>query len=338
MSFDIHSRLFGIDYLELCRVKALVQYGTTAKAARRSCTANVLEHYFEADQRFSCPIGSDQIKHAVFNQVPFRRTRRKMAYGDGQTKLIRQLLQTHAPGPATRVVASTAITFDRQASCPRVFPTTDRHPPRPQRLYCKGRGFVGNTNDHVSRVASDIVNAKRDRATVRPTRKVVIEHIVVVAAPGTSGVLEIANQLLFLCIDTDDGPTPALKTASPTPQETKLPVAFRIVGSRQTFSVGSQRIILLLQQAGDGRAADGDAAPAQLRGQFTRRLVRPAQAAHRVAGRGILEQLTQFLMDVRVFFRPPCVRHRQHGYDRRHEALPVRSRAVRAEWFPGLAR
>ena len=108
MSFDLDSCLVGSTDFEFRRVIASVQNGTTAKTGSRAGAPNMFEHRFVADQWFSSPIGADEIEHAVFNQVPLGRARRKMPHSDGQAKLIRQLLQPHAPDPASRVVAATA--------------------------------------------------------------------------------------------------------------------------------------------------------------------------------------------------------------------------------------
>jgi len=49
------------------------------------------------DERPTTPILSDVAKHAMFNLVPFARSRRKMANGNRQTEIVCEMLNTQFP-------------------------------------------------------------------------------------------------------------------------------------------------------------------------------------------------------------------------------------------------
>ena len=71
---------------------------------------------FIVEQRATTPILSDMTKQAMFNLVPFARSRREVTHMQGQSSLISQLLQADLPQPIAMAIAPTAIGSDHQCS------------------------------------------------------------------------------------------------------------------------------------------------------------------------------------------------------------------------------
>lgn len=73
-------------------IKGGVQIGLTAKAGCGGGSANEVEHGFVTVQGMSGPVATNEIEHAMLDQVPLRGPRGVMINGDNQPELISQLL------------------------------------------------------------------------------------------------------------------------------------------------------------------------------------------------------------------------------------------------------
>ena len=247
------------------------------------------------------------------------------------SEFICKSLQPDFPSPDSWSVSAPAIAFDQQASRSVVLVLPNAHPPRTNGIDNERRCFSRNTHNNKALVTVDLVNAKWNCSTVSPTRKVMIQYVSSVTTPSASRVLEVAQELLFLAIDADDGPMLALKAASPACEQSKLSVPIGIVGFRQSLAIGPQRVLHLMQQPTNGGMADCDSSSVQTSRKVAGCLVCPTQTTHRVTCRRVLQQFFQQLFDVRAFFSinfrpPPAQRTRSNsaGCDLSHSHSPRR--------------
>src|SRR4051794_35640561 len=69
-------------------------------------TADQVDDDGTAEQRLAAPVFRDVAEHPMLNLVPLARPGRKMAHGDPQADLVRQLLQGYLPQPRSATVAA----------------------------------------------------------------------------------------------------------------------------------------------------------------------------------------------------------------------------------------
>src|SRR5205823_12772051 len=100
------------------------------------------------------PILADPSKEAVFNLVPFARSRRKVADRDRQTRLIGQLLQFPFPQAHTRAITASPIRCDEQPLGLRILLFADLVPPASNAFYRKGGRIMVNADIDPAGIAS----------------------------------------------------------------------------------------------------------------------------------------------------------------------------------------
>ncbi len=76
-------------------------------------------------------------------------------------------------------------------------------------------------------------------------------------APLLPPILEVANELFFLGIHTDDRILMTLKQAFDAANVAKLLVSLGNLGTGNTFAIGFEAIVVLFEQATDCPGADG---------------------------------------------------------------------------------
>src|SRR3990172_6054850 len=93
------SFLFSGD-LQPSLILSCVQISPTPQPILCTGSANELQHGFVADQRLPSPIPFDMTKQVVLNRIPFGGAGWQMRHGNGQAKLVSQVLQSQLPQPA----------------------------------------------------------------------------------------------------------------------------------------------------------------------------------------------------------------------------------------------
>jgi len=281
----------------------------TAKTSGRGCSTNVVEYCLVAVKRLASPIGADQIEHPMFNRVPFRSTGGIMGNRDNQSKFIRQLLETHFPYPAAATIGITTIGLDQQMFLVWISRLPHRQPPATNCCHRKLWGVLRSAVRYKTLVLSDVVNAVGYGFSLSQTWKVIHIHLPPLLTPGSPRVLEIANQLPFLGIDTDNRPSATQTHPPPADNIAKLLISLRVLLTSDTFVIDLQRIIAFLQQTADRWWAERIALFLQSRLNFPQRFVRPFQTRDWVAGSIFHHHLIKRFQQARFFFsalwRPP---------------------------------
>ena len=232
-----------------------------------------------------------------------------MSHRDRQSEFIRHALQTYLPGPATVAIGTPTVSFDGQARRTRIPVPAYAQPPRPDSTHGKISRLMRSADHDIALISIFVIDAVGISAASGQTGKVVVQHIAILTPPSTPTVLEIADQLLLLRIYADYRPILSLEPSSATAQEAELSVPLWVLFSPEPLTIRSQRVFLRPQQAGYCHMTRLYATLLQCHRQLPGRLVRPPQAAHRIAGRGIPQQFLQQLSHARSFFstdfRPP---------------------------------
>src|SRR6266851_4846787 len=238
----------------------------------------------------------------MLNPVPLRSTCRIMRHDDRQTGLVGQALQLPFPQPAVIGVGTPAISLDQQLGRIRISRSAFSVPPAPNDTNGKFGRLVRDPHADETAIAGHIVDPIRDRFAIRIAGKIGRQHRARFAAPGPSGVLEIADQLFLLAIYANHGLFGLQKRAPFAGQIAPLPIPVRILSLAALLTIAAQRVIQPLQQTPDRFTADLELLAPQLLDQLAQRLARPLRAADRVTGGLILQQPAQRFQDIGSFF------------------------------------
>ena len=137
-------------------------------------------------------------------------------------------------------------------------------------------------------------------------------------SPLPTGILEVAHQFALFGIHADDGITVTAEAAAESDDEAELLVAGGAVPAGHLFAVHAQRELEFVEQSGNRACLDRDVQSVQLSSDLGGRLVRPPPAAHRIAGRILLQQPLDLRDHLGRFFSsglrpPPGLRTRSHS-------------------------
>ncbi len=283
--------LRGADFLSL--VFPEIQTGAAMKTCVRARCPNVFQDRFITPQRLAGPIRADQAEHAVINRVPLRRSWRVVRHRDRQPKFVRESLQGRFPFPFAMVVGSAAVHFDQQSPLLFIASATNIQPPAPNGSDFKAGRLLRDTDHHVAVVVSQIVNTYGAGSTLGPGWVIVIQHLMRTASPGTSWILEIPHQLLFLPIYANYRPISSQIPVSQPEQVTKLPIAIPVADACFLLATGSQREAQTAQQSSKCCGRQPHTPTTQGLAEFSQRAMSPFHAGYRIAGRGILQKFLQ---------------------------------------------
>ena len=167
MRLNADLRQLRIGYLDALRILVLVQFGTDLEARIGGRRGDQLNDGAVAAQRFAPPIDGDEREQAVLDLVPFAGARRQMAYRDGTSQLIGELLQFNLPEAYAVAVTASAIGRDHQACGTGMARLTHGLPPAADRLYREAGRIVIGTDAHPAQIVVDVV----DPVGNRPGRK-----------------------------------------------------------------------------------------------------------------------------------------------------------------------
>ena len=126
-----------------------------------------------------------------------------MADGNIEAEAVTQLfLQIPFPNPHIITVAAATVGEDEQPIASRVRQSAMKLPPIHQAVHRELGSVVGCAYRDVASVAGQIVNAKRDRDTLRITREMGIYRYRL-PAPSLSLTSVVPDELLLFCIDAN---------------------------------------------------------------------------------------------------------------------------------------
>ena len=201
--------------------------------------ANVFEHGLESVQWNSSPIRANQAEQLMLDAIPLGSPSGIMCNRDRQAELIRERLQAYFPNPTRVPVRAATIRLKQQVFCVWIDFASACGPPAPDRSHRKGGRIVRSADDHIPFVASDVVDAVRQRFAQCLIREIIHVHIAWLTAPRASSVLEIANQLFFLRIHAEYGAFLPHETFPATLNVLELFIASWNLFAFATFAIGS---------------------------------------------------------------------------------------------------
>ncbi len=166
-------------------------------------------------------------------------------------------------------------------------------------------------------VVLQVKDAVGHRASLRILRKVMGIHHFGLLTSALPVVLEVANQLFFLGIDTDHRLSHRLMCCTLRMQVPKLLVSLQMLLAGMLLDVGTQAVAMGVQQAADDRLADEMATLVQLLANIAQAAVEPLLVTHRVARSLRRNDVEQDTYEGRIFFsargRPPLGRRWRVG-------------------------
>ena len=167
-----------------------------------------MEHLLITAQGFTGPIQTDRAKQSMLDPTPFRGARRIMADGHRQPGWIDQIgLQGILPQARPITIAPTPIRQDQELGCSGVVDLTSGLPPPVNRIHREGRRVRGDADRDKAGIALWIVNAVRNRDAFRQRPKVIDVDPMRITTSNRARVLKPTDQLAFLGVHLDHGPT-----------------------------------------------------------------------------------------------------------------------------------
>ena len=228
---------------------------------------------------------------------------------DFQLASIRQLLQLPFPSPPAGTVGNAVVALNQQPIFSRIPPSSYPIPPSFNGSNRKRRRVVGQSNHNESVVPCGVVNPIGDCFTFRPTGEVVIPYVLWGLPPTATFIAEGADEFLFLGVHADDGVFQPEAVGSQKRQVPKLAISLGVVSFRQTLTVGSQRIVRILQQSCRRGSPHVPAIRLKFLGDLSEAFVRPFESTDWVARLSVLQQFMENVEQFWFFcsrrFRPP---------------------------------
>src|SRR5439155_25042793 len=161
----------------------------------------------ETHKRFPAPVHRDMREEAMFDLVPLARPWWEVTDGDGEPGSIREPLQFPLPEADARAVAAAGICRNQQRSRAGIDAAPHVLPPPANRVDRKAGGVVVDPDADPAFVAAQIVHAIGNRFAVPGIANDEVMHAdavrLALSPPRAAGILEIADQLLFLGVDRD---------------------------------------------------------------------------------------------------------------------------------------
>jgi hypothetical protein len=149
----------------------------------------------------------------------------------------------------------------------------------------RGEGWrvVRNADEHGAAVGKRLVDAIGDTYSVGVGEEIVVVYQDRRTVPLAASILEVADHLAFLAIDTDDGYTAFLKVGPEHGDLLELLIAMRTGIGGDLFPVHPQRKVHVVEEAGDGVGGNRDTDLLKDLGDVLGRLPGPLQSADGIA-------------------------------------------------------
>src|ERR1700741_5682442 len=190
--------------------------------------ANEVQHGGVVLQGYALPVVANMAEQTMFDWIPFGRARRIVGHGDGHAPAISQLLQLPFPSPDARVIAATAVRFNKPMLRARVTAAPFLRPPGAQGIGHEGSSLARDSHHDKAPLPLRLVDPERNPSTAGPAGEIMVPNIDRLTPPASSGVLEQPHQFLLLGIDADCRISLLLKASALPGNVTKLPVPFRV--------------------------------------------------------------------------------------------------------------
>jgi len=190
----------------------------------------------------------------MLDGIPLRRASRIVAHGDCDPVGIDEfLLQADLQHSRVRRVASTRVCVDQKALRMRVAPGSLFAPPFHDVVGSELGGVFRYSDTDKTAVRGEIVDSVGSRSVVRVAGKVVGIDLVRRPAPRPADILEVADQLLLLRVDTDDGVAGVQEVFALLSYVVELLVPVGVRRPGEALAVAPQRVAFFLEAAGPSR-------------------------------------------------------------------------------------
>jgi hypothetical protein len=276
---DGEARELFIGDLRALGVALPVDLATNPKPGLRPRRGDRVDDDRKTRKRSASPVLADEREEPVLDLVPLAGPWRKVADGDGQPGFVRQPRELPFPQTAPRRIAPAGVRRDQQGTCAGIRSPAHGSPPPADAVDGERRRIVVDADAHPACISGQVIDAIRDRLALRLDQEVMDPNPAGLALrePLPPGVLEVSDQLLFLCVDRDDRLSRSLLSPDLRVDVLELGVAIRMVTPFLDLLIGLKTVTRLHQERSDRRVADGMAHRLKLPGQCAEALAGPTQ-------------------------------------------------------------
>src|SRR5215208_4993587 len=249
---DLQLSKFLLRDLLADRVTATIEAGTHDETTVVGRVADEVDHCLVCPQGSAAPVDRDEGEQTVLDLVPLARTRREVADVDRHIELVGDPLELVLPHMRPIAVAAARVGGDEDLARLWVALRADSIPPRLDRGDRKHRRVVVNADADEPVVGGEVVYAVWDRLADRVRGEVVDVHQLGLALrlPLASSVLEVADQLLLLRVDRDDGNTSLDAALRLGVDVLELSVPIGMLGAFDGLVRRLQAVVMVAQQLG----------------------------------------------------------------------------------------
>lgn len=223
---------------------------THSETGLRSCRCNQTDDRSEAHQGLTAPVRADVGEEPVLNLVPFACAGREVTDGDRESRPLRELLDLPLPQMNARAVAATPVRGDEKRASSRVNGRAHFPPPPLDRTDGEARGVMVYSDRYPTGVASEIVDAVRNRLPLLGDEKVVDPNGFWISSrvPGSPGIPEVPDEFLLLRVDRDHGQSLCLEAADLVVDVAELCIAVGVVRPLASLSIRLQAIACIRKE------------------------------------------------------------------------------------------
>jgi hypothetical protein len=230
MWFYLYHFHFLVRNLNLDGVSSFIQLGFDLKSSAGGSFSNQLHNHLMADQGPASPVHTDIRKESMLDFVPFACSRRKVAYGNPQTRLGSKILQFNFPQADAISVASTAIGTNQQVRGAGVYLPAHSKPPASNTCNREARRIMVRTDVDPPHILADIIHPIRNHLGRFGRSKIMDLHSFGLSfrLPFLPTIFEIPHKLFLLGVHRNDRLMTSQKSLHPTIDILKLAVSIRM--------------------------------------------------------------------------------------------------------------
>jgi len=276
-------------------------------------TGGVGEEGVEAVQRPTGPVLRDFAEEAVLDGVPLGSARGVVGNGDDQTVRVAQaILDLVLEGATPVAVAATAVGQDQEFGGVRIASLALIAPPALEVVGGELGRVVRGSHVEGAAVGEDVVDAVGHGESEGVGTEVVVVDEDGRLAPGTSRVLEVADEFLLLGVDGNDRLTGSGEAVPELGDVAELLVSVRIGAAGELLVIDPKGKAELPEDLGYRVRADLDVEGLQLVGDLLRGASGPLKPGYGIPGPVMFEESLDGLDYLGRFFsevgRPPPLR------------------------------
>ncbi len=208
MTLNLEASELVLRHLHALRILFPGKESADLQPGLRDRPTDAREHALEAAQRLARPVVADVREQAVFDGIPLRRAGRVVANGDWDSEDVCEfLLEAKLVDAGSRSIAPARIRKHEEALRLRIPPCPVLSPPPDKAVDGEVRGVGRDSDVEETSVRRQVVKAVGSRTALSVVGEIVSVDLVGLETPRAAGVLEIADQLLLLGVNADNGLT-----------------------------------------------------------------------------------------------------------------------------------